>query len=157
MLLLAFYDCRRNIAVDGLSPTGGTRRCDCRLTLHAHVQADYGVFFGRELLRQASPARISTTLRLCEVSILSLTMGPIPAKANLVARLFISIVFVPTAIGAIDRAIPAKEVMERGVSAAIFPWFMLVGRRLEFITTNESERRHQSPVRPFVNSRDVIW
>ena len=34
------------------------------------------------------------------------------------ARVLIAVVFVLNAIGIIDQAIPAKEMMERGVSAA---------------------------------------
>jgi putative oxidoreductase len=37
------------------------------------------------------------------------------------------------AIGIIDQTIPAKEVMERGVPAAIVPWFMFAGRALELV------------------------
>src|SRR6266852_260176 len=49
------------------------------------------------------------------------------------ARVLVAIVFVLNAIGVIDQTIPAKEMMERGVPAAIVPWFMLAGRTLEFI------------------------
>src|SRR6266478_2722229 len=37
------------------------------------------------------------------------------------------------AIGIIDQTIPAKEMMERGVPAAIVPWFMFAGRALELV------------------------
>ena len=40
------------------------------------------------------------------------------------ARVLIAIVFVLNAIGIIDQTIPGKELMERGVPAAIVPWFM---------------------------------
>jgi len=51
-----------------------------------------------------------------------------------VARVLIAIVFVLNAIGVVDQTIPPKEMMGRGVPAAIVPWFMLAGRTLEFIT-----------------------
>jgi putative oxidoreductase len=60
-------------------------------------------------------------------------MKPLSGKAIRVARVLIAIVFVLNAIGVIDQTIPAKEMMERGVPAAIVPWFMLAGRTLEFI------------------------
>ena len=49
------------------------------------------------------------------------------------ARVLIAIVFVLNAIGIIDQAIPAKELMERGVPAAIVPWFMFAARALELV------------------------
>jgi len=49
------------------------------------------------------------------------------------ARVLIAIVFVLNAIGIIDQTIPAKEMMERGVPAAIAPWFMFAGRALELV------------------------
>jgi putative oxidoreductase len=60
-------------------------------------------------------------------------MKPLSEKAIRVARVLIAIVFVLNAIGVIDQTIPAKEMMEHGVPAAIAPWFMLAGRTLEFI------------------------
>ena len=49
------------------------------------------------------------------------------------ARVLIAVVFVLNAIGIIDQAIPAKEMMERGVPAAIVPWCMFAGRALELV------------------------
>src|SRR5437762_14227751 len=49
------------------------------------------------------------------------------------ARVLIAIVFVLNAIGIIDQTIPAKEMMERGVPAAIVPWFMFAGRAIELV------------------------
>jgi putative oxidoreductase len=49
------------------------------------------------------------------------------------ARVPIAIVFVLNAIGITDQTIPAKEMMERGVPAAIALWFMLAGRALELV------------------------
>jgi len=49
------------------------------------------------------------------------------------ARVLIAIVFVLNATGVIDQTIPAKEMMERGVPAAIVPWFMFAGRALELV------------------------
>jgi putative oxidoreductase len=49
------------------------------------------------------------------------------------ARVLIAIVFVLNATGIIDQTIPAKEMMERGVPAAIVPWFMFAGRALELV------------------------
>jgi putative oxidoreductase len=50
-----------------------------------------------------------------------------------VARVLVAMVFILNATGVIDQTIPAKEMMERGVPAAIVPVFMLAGRTLEFI------------------------
>jgi putative oxidoreductase len=60
-------------------------------------------------------------------------MQLISAQAILVARVLVATVFVMNAIGVIVQAIPAREVMERGVPVAIVPWFMLAGRTLEFV------------------------
>ena len=49
------------------------------------------------------------------------------------ARVLIAIVFVLNATAIIDQTIPAKEMMERGVPAAIVPWFMFAGRALELV------------------------
>jgi putative oxidoreductase len=49
------------------------------------------------------------------------------------ARVLIAIVFVLNATGIIDQTIPAKEMMERGVPAAIVPWLMFAGRALELV------------------------
>jgi uncharacterized membrane protein YphA (DoxX/SURF4 family) len=60
-------------------------------------------------------------------------MKSLSENAIRLARVLIAIVFVLNAIGVIDQTIPAKEMMERGVPAAIVPWFMFAGRMLEFI------------------------
>jgi putative oxidoreductase len=60
-------------------------------------------------------------------------MKSLSKNAIRLARILIAIVFVLNAIGIIDQTIPAKEMMERGVPAAIVPWFMFAGRMLEFI------------------------
>ena len=49
------------------------------------------------------------------------------------ARVLIVIVFVLNAIGIIDQTIPAKEMMERGLPAALVPWCMFAGRPLELV------------------------
>jgi putative oxidoreductase len=49
------------------------------------------------------------------------------------ARVLIAIVFVLNAIGIIDQTIPAKEMMERGVPAALVPWSMFAARALELV------------------------
>jgi len=49
------------------------------------------------------------------------------------ARVLIAMVFVLNAIGVIDQTIPAKELMEHGVPAAIVPWFMFAARALELV------------------------
>ena len=49
------------------------------------------------------------------------------------ARVLIAMVFVLNAIGIIDQTIPAKELMEHGVPAAIVPWFMFAARALELV------------------------
>jgi uncharacterized membrane protein YphA (DoxX/SURF4 family) len=49
------------------------------------------------------------------------------------ARVLIAVLFVLNAIGIIDQTIPAKEMMERGVPAALVPWCMFAGRPLELV------------------------
>ena len=60
-------------------------------------------------------------------------MKSLSKNAIRLARVLIAIVFVLNAIGVIDQTVPAKEMMERGVPAAIVPWLMFAGRVLEFI------------------------
>jgi hypothetical protein len=60
-------------------------------------------------------------------------MKSLSKNAIRLARVLIALVFVLNAIGVIDQTIPAKEMMERGVPAAIVPWLMFAGRALEFI------------------------
>jgi len=60
-------------------------------------------------------------------------MKPLSENAICFARVLIAIVFVLNAIGIIDQTIPAKEMMERGVPAAIVPWFMFATRALELV------------------------
>ena len=60
-------------------------------------------------------------------------MSALSENAIRFARVLIAIVFVLNAIGVIDQTIPAKELMERGVPAAIVPWFMLAARALELV------------------------
>src|SRR5579859_3897876 len=60
-------------------------------------------------------------------------MKPLSENAIRFARVLIAIVFVLNAIGIIDQTIPTKELMERGVPAAIVPWFMFAGRALELV------------------------
>jgi putative oxidoreductase len=60
-------------------------------------------------------------------------MKSLSENAIRLARVLIAIVFVLNAIGVIDQTVPAKEMMERGVPAAIVPWLMFAGRVLEFI------------------------
>lgn len=59
-------------------------------------------------------------------------MERISANAVWVARVLVAIVFILNAIGVIDQTIPAREMMERGVPAAIVPSFMWAARALEF-------------------------
>jgi hypothetical protein len=47
------------------------------------------------------------------------------------ARVLIAVLFVLNAIGIVDQTIPAKEMMERGVPAALVPWCIFAGRPLE--------------------------
>jgi uncharacterized membrane protein YphA (DoxX/SURF4 family) len=47
------------------------------------------------------------------------------------ARVLIAVLFVLSAIGIVDQTIPAKEMMERGVPAALVPWCIFAGRPLE--------------------------
>ena len=60
-------------------------------------------------------------------------MQPLSQNAIRLARVLVAIVFVLNAIGIVDQTIPAKEMMERGVPAAIVPWFMLAGRTVELV------------------------
>ena len=50
-----------------------------------------------------------------------------------VARVLVSLVFVLNAFGVIDQAIPAKELVERGVPASLVPLIMMSGRLLECV------------------------
>ncbi len=60
-------------------------------------------------------------------------MQNLSASAVRIARVMIAVVFILNATGVIDQTIPAKEMMERGVSPVIVPWLMLAGRALQFI------------------------
>jgi putative oxidoreductase len=51
----------------------------------------------------------------------------------IVARILVAIVFILNGFGIINQAIPAKEMMERGVPPAIVPLFMIAGRLLEIV------------------------
>jgi len=53
--------------------------------------------------------------------------------ALVVARILIAMVFVLNGLGIIDQTIPAREMTERGVPAAIVPLAMLAGRLLETV------------------------
>ena len=50
----------------------------------------------------------------------------------IVARILVAMVFILNGFGIINQAIPAKEMMERGVPAAIV-LFMIAGRLLEIV------------------------
>jgi len=60
-------------------------------------------------------------------------MERISVSAIWVARVLVAMVFLLNATGVIDQTIPAKEMVERGVPAAIVPTFMLAGRALELV------------------------
>jgi len=60
-------------------------------------------------------------------------MERISANAIWLARVLVAMVFIHNAIGVIDQTIPAREMAERGLPAAIVPLSMLVGRTVEFI------------------------
>jgi putative oxidoreductase len=60
-------------------------------------------------------------------------MERLSTNAIRVARVLVAMVFILNAIGAIDQTIPTKEMMERGVPAAIAPAFMWAGRTLELV------------------------
>lgn len=49
------------------------------------------------------------------------------------ARVLLAVVFLLNGFGVINQAIPAKEMMERGVPPAIVPFAMFVGRFLEIV------------------------
>jgi putative oxidoreductase len=49
------------------------------------------------------------------------------------ARILMSMVFLLNGFGIINQAIPAKEMIERGVPTAIVPMAMLAGRLLEVV------------------------
>src|SRR5207245_2488445 len=51
----------------------------------------------------------------------------------IVARILVAMVFILNGFGIINQAIPAKEMMERGVPPAIVPLFMIAGRLLEVV------------------------
>jgi uncharacterized membrane protein YphA (DoxX/SURF4 family) len=50
------------------------------------------------------------------------------------ARVLLAVVFLLNGFGVINQAIPAKEMMERGVPAAIVPFAMFAGRFLEIVS-----------------------
>lgn len=58
--------------------------------------------------------------------------GPI-RYGIIVARLLVSLVFLLNAIGVVDQAEAARELMERGAPANMVPFMMLVGRGIELI------------------------
>jgi putative oxidoreductase len=49
------------------------------------------------------------------------------------ARVLLAIVFLLNGFGVINQAIPAKEMIERGVPATIVPFAMFAGRFLEIV------------------------
>ena len=49
------------------------------------------------------------------------------------ARIMIAVVFLLNGFGIINQAIPAKEMMERGVPPAVVPLAMFAGRFLEIV------------------------
>jgi len=49
------------------------------------------------------------------------------------ARVLLAVVFLLNGVGVINQAIPAKEMMERGVPPAIVPFAMFAGRFLEVV------------------------
>src|SRR5215510_14483665 len=49
------------------------------------------------------------------------------------ARVLLAVVFLLNGFGIINQAIPAKEMMERGVPPAIVPFAMFAGRFLELV------------------------
>lgn len=51
----------------------------------------------------------------------------------IVARILVAMVFILNGFGIINQAIPAKEMMERGVPPAIVPLSMIAGRLLEIV------------------------
>jgi putative oxidoreductase len=51
------------------------------------------------------------------------------------ARILISVVFLLNGFGIINQAIPAREMMERGVPASVVPLAMLAGRLLEIVAS----------------------
>ena len=53
--------------------------------------------------------------------------------ALVVARVMLAMVFVLNGLGIIDQTIPAKEMIERGIPAAIVPLAMLAGRLVETV------------------------
>src|SRR5437870_8107234 len=51
----------------------------------------------------------------------------------IVQRFLVAMVCILKGFGNINQAIPAKEMMERGVPPAIVPLFMIAGRLLEIV------------------------
>lgn len=49
------------------------------------------------------------------------------------ARILLAVVFLLNGVGVINQAIPAKEMMERGVPPTIVPFAMFAGRFLELV------------------------
>lgn len=62
-----------------------------------------------------------------------MTMTQIDITAMMIARILVSAIFLLNAVGIIDQAVPAREMLERGVPAALVPLLMLAGRILELV------------------------
>ncbi len=60
-------------------------------------------------------------------------MDKLTSYAAVVARILMAAVFLLNGFGVIDQRIPAREMIEVGVPAAVVPLIMLAGRSLEIV------------------------
>lgn len=56
----------------------------------------------------------------------------LPTYGIVLARCLLALIFLLNAVGVIDQAKPAQEMMERGVPAPVVPLLMWTGRILQF-------------------------
>jgi len=60
-------------------------------------------------------------------------MERVALYVGVIARVMMSLVFVLNGFGIIDQQIPAQEMMERGMPAALVPAAMFAGRSVEIV------------------------
>jgi putative oxidoreductase len=52
---------------------------------------------------------------------------------TIAGRVLVAAIFLPNAFGFIDRAIPARQIVDRGLPNAFIPLMMLAGRTVELL------------------------
>jgi putative oxidoreductase len=58
-------------------------------------------------------------------------MNQLGLRGQLLARIFISLVFLLNALGIIDQTVPAHEMIERGLPQSLVPFAIISGRALQ--------------------------